>query len=59
MSDRVALGATRPLVWPSTGPHAALPESISHAVRSVGTGNAAELATHIVEKEKPFLLVVD
>lgn len=30
-----------------------------HAVRSVGTGNAAELATYAVEKEKPFLLVVD
>ena len=30
-----------------------------HAVRNVGTGNAAELATYVVEKGKPFLVVVE
>ena len=34
------------------------PETI-HAVKNVGSGNAAELATYIVEKGKPFLVVVD
>jgi hypothetical protein len=30
-----------------------------HAVRNVGSGNAAELATYVVEKGKPFLVVVE
>ena len=34
------------------------PETV-HAVRNVGSGNAAELATYVVEKGKPFLVVVD
>jgi quercetin dioxygenase-like cupin family protein len=34
------------------------PETV-HAVRNVGTGNAAELATYVVEKGKPFLVLVD
>ena len=34
------------------------PETV-HAVKNVGSGNAAELATYIVEKGKPFLVVVD
>jgi quercetin dioxygenase-like cupin family protein len=34
------------------------PETV-HAVRNVGTGNAAELATYFVEKGKPFLVVVE
>ena len=34
------------------------PETV-HAVRNVGSGNAAELATYIVEKDKPFLVVVE
>jgi hypothetical protein len=28
-------------------------------VRNVGSGKAAELATYVVEKGKPFLVVVD
>jgi quercetin dioxygenase-like cupin family protein len=32
------------------------PETV-HAVRNVGSGNAAELAIHVVEKGKPFLVV--
>jgi hypothetical protein len=30
---------------------------VIHAVRNVGTGNAAELATYIVEEGKPLLTV--
>jgi quercetin dioxygenase-like cupin family protein len=30
-----------------------------HAVRNIGSGNAAELATYFVEKGKPFLVPVD
>ena len=35
-----------------------VPPDTVHAVRNVGTGNAAELATYVVEKDKPFLEVV-
>jgi quercetin dioxygenase-like cupin family protein len=34
------------------------PETV-HAVRNVGRGNAAELATYFVETDKPFLVVVE
>jgi quercetin dioxygenase-like cupin family protein len=34
------------------------PETV-HAVRNVGSGNAVELATYVVEKGKPFLVVVE
>ena len=34
------------------------PETV-HAVKNVGSGNAAELATYFVEKGKPFLVVVE
>ena len=34
------------------------PETV-HSVRNVGGGNAAELATYIVEKGKPLLVLVD
>jgi hypothetical protein len=30
-----------------------------HAVRGVGKGNAAELATYVVEKGKPILTLVE
>ena len=36
-----------------------VPPDTVHAVRNVGSGNAAELATYIVEKAKPFLVAVD
>jgi quercetin dioxygenase-like cupin family protein len=36
-----------------------VPAETVHAVRNVGTGHAAELVTYIVEKGKPFLVVVD
>jgi quercetin dioxygenase-like cupin family protein len=34
------------------------PETV-HSVRNVGNGNAAELATYVVEKGKPFIVLVD
>jgi quercetin dioxygenase-like cupin family protein len=36
-----------------------VPAETIHAVRNVGSGNAAELATYVVEKGKPFLMVVE
>ena len=36
-----------------------VPAETIHAVRNVGSSNAAELATYIVEKERPFLVVVE
>jgi quercetin dioxygenase-like cupin family protein len=36
-----------------------VPAETVHAVRNVGSGNAAELATYFVEKGKPFLVVVN
>ena len=36
-----------------------VPAETVHAVKNVGTGNAAELATYVVEKGKPFLVVVE
>jgi quercetin dioxygenase-like cupin family protein len=36
-----------------------VPAETVHAVRNVGDGNAAELATYVVEKDKPFLVVVE
>ena len=36
-----------------------IPAGTIHAARNVGTGNAAELATYIVEKGKPLLTVVE
>jgi quercetin dioxygenase-like cupin family protein len=32
-----------------------IPHGTPHAVKNVGTGKAAELATYIVEKGKPLL----
>jgi quercetin dioxygenase-like cupin family protein len=36
-----------------------VPADTVHAVRNVGDGNAAELATYVIEKGKPFLVVVE
>ena len=32
-----------------------VPAGVEHAVKNAGTGNAAELATYVVEKGKPLL----
>jgi quercetin dioxygenase-like cupin family protein len=36
-----------------------VPAETAHAVRNVGNGNAAELATYVVEKGKPLLVAVE
>jgi len=36
-----------------------VPAGMVHAVRNVGSGNAAELATYVVEKGKPLLTLVE
>ena len=43
----------------SAGEGLMVPAETVHAVKNIGTGNAAELATYIVEKGKPFLVVID
>jgi len=36
-----------------------VPAGVVHAVRNAGSGNAAELATYVVEKGKPLLTLVE
>ena len=36
-----------------------VPAETIHAVRNVGTSNAAELATYVVEKGKPLVVLVE
>jgi quercetin dioxygenase-like cupin family protein len=36
-----------------------VPAETVHAVRNVGEGNAAELATYVIEKGKPFIVLAD
>ena len=43
----------------SAGEALMVPAETIHSVRNVGTTNASELATYVVEKGKPFLVVVD
>jgi len=45
----------RPPVTVKAGEALFIPHGTSHAVKNVGTGKAAELATYIVEKGKPLL----
>jgi quercetin dioxygenase-like cupin family protein len=49
----------QPPITASAGEALTVPPETVHAVRNVGTGNAAELATYFVEKDKPFLVVVE
>jgi quercetin dioxygenase-like cupin family protein len=49
----------QPSITASAGEALTVPPETVHAVRNVGTGNAAELATYFVEKDKPFLVVVE
>jgi len=43
----------------SAGEALMVPAETVHSVRNVGSGNAAELATYIVEKGKPLIVPVD
>jgi quercetin dioxygenase-like cupin family protein len=49
----------RPPITVEAGEGLTVPAETVHAVRNVGNGPAAELATYVVEKGKPFLVVVD
>jgi quercetin dioxygenase-like cupin family protein len=46
----------RPPVTLEAGDVLFIPSGTIHAVKNVGSGNAAELATYIVEKGKPLLV---
>ena len=46
----------RPPVTMKAGDVLLIPYGTPHAVKNVGSGNAAELATYIVEKGKPLLM---
>jgi quercetin dioxygenase-like cupin family protein len=43
----------------SAGEALLVPAETVHAVKNVGTGSAAELATYLVEKGKPLVIVVE
>ena len=47
----------RPPVTIKAGEALFIPAGTIHAAKNVGTGNAAELATYIVEKGKPLLVL--
>ena len=47
----------KPPVTVKAGEVLFIPHGGVHAVRNVGSGNAAELATYIVEKSKPLLVI--
>jgi quercetin dioxygenase-like cupin family protein len=47
----------RPPVTLNAGDVLFIPAGAVHAVKNVGTGNGAELATYIVEKAKPLLVL--
>jgi len=51
--------AGRPPVTLKAGDVLFIPAGTPHAVKNVGSGKAAELATYIVEKGKPLLTLVD
>ena len=51
--------AGRPPVTLKAGDVLFIPAGKPHAVKNVGSGNAAELATYIVEKGKPLLTPVE
>ena len=36
-----------------------VPAGVIHAVRNVGSGNAAELATYVVEKGNPVITLAE
>jgi mannose-6-phosphate isomerase-like protein (cupin superfamily) len=36
-----------------------IPAGVIHAARNTGTVNAAELATYVVEKGKPLIVLAD
>ena len=49
----------RPPVTLKVGEAVFIPAGTVHAAKNVGTGNAAELATYVVEKGKPLVVMVE
>ena len=49
----------QPPIRVTAGEGLTVPADTVHAAKNLGTANAAELATYIVEKGKPFLVAVD
>jgi quercetin dioxygenase-like cupin family protein len=47
----------KPPVTLTAGQALFIPSGVSHAAKNVGTGNAAELATYLVEKGKPLVVL--
>ena len=47
----------KPAVTLKAGDVLFIPAGVFHAAKNVGRGNAAELATYIVEKDKPLLVL--
>ena len=47
----------RPAVTLRAGEVLFIPAGVVHSVKNVGTGNAAELATYLVEKGKPLVVL--
>ncbi len=48
----------RPAVILKAGEVLFIPAGVVHSVKNVGSANAAELATYVVEKGKPLLVLV-
>lgn len=48
----------KPLVTLKAGEVLFIPAGTIHSVKNVGSGNGAELATYVVEKEKPLITLV-
>ena len=53
----VGSGLAPQLTQTQAGEALFIPAGTIHAAKNVGTGNAAELATYIVEKGKPLLVL--
>jgi quercetin dioxygenase-like cupin family protein len=49
----------QPPITVQAGEGLTVPAETVHSVRNVGNDRAAELATYIVDKDKPFLVVVE
>jgi quercetin dioxygenase-like cupin family protein len=49
----------QPLKTVHAGDALTVPAGVIHAVRNAGSGNAAELATYVVEKGKPLLTLAE
>jgi quercetin dioxygenase-like cupin family protein len=48
---------SKPPVTLEAGDVLFIPKGTTHAVKNVGSGNAAELATYIVEKNRPLVVI--